>query len=214
MILIGVAVREDGNDALFVRKGYLDLLKRYGFVPVIVPYSEWFLLEKCDGFLLPGGNDVDAGYYGEKNDAHHLPVDPEIDRLDFCLLREAVENGKPIFGICRGLQVINVFFGGTLIQHVDPSFHPSGENRVLRLDPSSPFFRQMGKEIEINSYHHQIIDRLGENLIAHGVSDGAVEFITHRLYPVIGVQYHPEKRPDDPNTGILMRAYCELFGKR
>ncbi len=218
MILIGIAVRsfrEKEIEKVFVRKEYLDFLERFGFVPVIVPFhsSSLFLMEKCDGFLLPGGEDIDAVYYGEENDAHNRLVEPEIDRLDRKILRYAFENGRPILGICRGIQVINVYCRGTLIQHVDPSEHPGGERRILRIYPSSPFYKIMGKEIEINSYHHQIIGRLGEDLIAHGESDGAIELITHRTFPLIGVQYHPEKRMDDPNTEILMKTYRSLFPK-
>jgi len=148
----------------------------------------------CDALLLPGGGDLEPWRYGQKNTASH-GLEPERDRAEMALLADFIGGGKPVLGICRGLQTINVFFGGTLIQDLPGHSAANGSDRLhpVRTAPS-PLRELYGKECIVNSAHHQAVDRLGSGLQAvQWAEDGVVEALCHRSLPVWAVQWHPER---------------------
>ena len=146
----------------------------------------------CDGLLLAGGGDMEPWRYGQENTASR-GLEPQRDAEELELLERFVSQGKPVLGICRGLQVINVAFGGTLAQDVAGHGQASGCDRFHRIcGIPSP----LGKVEIVNSAHHQAIDRLGSGLTAVQWSpDGIIEAVCHRTCPVWGVQWHPERMP-------------------
>jgi len=163
-----------------------------------------------DGLLLCGGGDIDPSVYGQENIACD-GIDVERDEAEFALVKRYVELGKPILGICRGHQVINVAFGGTMIQDVGEDlclFHKRGEEPVDRVHPvraceGSFLFEMFGQTFPVNSSHHQAVDKLGEGLRpAAWAESGLVEALEHERLPIRSVQWHPErisyenKRPD------------------
>lgn len=153
------------------------------------------LAEWCDGLLLSGGGDIHPSYYGKYLTGLHTSVDQQRDEREWELLQQFCERKKPVFGICRGIQVIDVFFGGTLFRHLgtahvhDTTIHTviTSENGRLR--------SMFGENLPVNSYHHQAIRTLGAGLYVTAVSDadGVIEAIEHDSLPVMAVQWHPER---------------------
>lgn len=164
---------------------------------------------RCDGLLLPGGGDVEPWRYGQSNTASR-GLDPERDRAELALLALASREGRPVLGICRGMQVINVFFGGTLIQDLPGHSQVAGADRVHPVR-TAPSFLDAFSGSEVNSAHHQAVDRLGEGLTAlQWSAEGVVEAVGHRSLPVWGVQWHPERYP---GGGQVFRFFLGLCGR-
>ena len=168
-----------------------------------------------DGLLLPGGGDLLPERYGQEN-AACCGMDAALDALQFSLTDAFLSAGKPIFGICRGLQLLNVFFGGSLIQHLPSALlHSSSIPKVDLYHKSTAeegsFLAELyGTAFSVNSSHHQAADRLGSGLRAVQVSeDGVVEALAHEVLPVRCVQWHPERlcfrfRTDNAVDGSLV----------
>lgn len=151
-----------------------------------------FEVQKWDALILPGGGDLEPWRYGRENTASR-GLEPRRDQEELELLAEFTAAGKPVLGICRGMQVINVFFGGSLLQDIPGhSALDSGDRlHTLRETPSAlpPLLEKV-----VNSAHHQAADRLGSGLrAAQWAPDGVVEGICHERLPVWGVQWHPER---------------------
>ena len=159
------------------------------------------LLREADGLILPGGSDINPALYGEEK-AGCRELDPEQDILDTAAVKAAMAAGIPIFGICRGMQFLNIYFGGSLIQDI-PHRERHGDQEVPTHDLIHPtrvlktgfLYRIFGQDrLTVNSSHHQAVARLGRELEAVQFSeDGLVEALSHRSLPVFGVQWHPER---------------------
>jgi putative glutamine amidotransferase len=151
-----------------------------------------------DRLILPGGGDVDPSFYGQAINGSAY-IDIELDRLQFSILDKFVKSGKPVLGICRGQQVINVYFGGSLIQHLATAEKHVALNTSDNVHDSitnedSYLTAIYGTSFSVNSSHHQAVDRLGQGLSAVQYSpDGVIEAVVHERKPVIGVQWHPER---------------------
>lgn len=176
------------------------------------------LAKSCGGLLLPGGGDIHPGFYGEENRGSRQII-KERDLLEFALLDAFVKRGKPVLGICRGIQVINVYFGGTLIQHLPTAFlhirQPDGKDQVhlCHALKGSWIEKLYGTEFLCNSAHHQAAGLLGKDMITDCVcaADQTVEALHHRTLPVYAVQWHPERmhRSKTPEGRLLL----EFFGR-
>jgi len=168
----------------------------------------------CDGLLLPGGGDMEPWRYGQENTASR-GLEPRRDREELELLDWFTARKKPVLGICRGLQVINVYFGGTLVQDIAGHEQVCGCDRFhrVRTAPSLLGSACGGMEI-VNSAHHQAADRLGSGLEAVQWSpDGVVEALAHRALPVWAVQWHPERLPAGCSSGLIGK-FVELCGSK
>lgn len=164
----------------------------------------------CDGLLLPGGGDLEPWRYGQPNIASS-GLEPQRDAAEFVLLDRFTTRKKPVLGICRGLQTINVYFGGTLAQDIP---NHSAIDTIDRLHPvrTAPSFLSglCGEYTTVNSAHHQAVERLGQGLCAvQWAPDGIVEALSHRTFPVWGVQWHPERLPDSRLGGALFKAFLD-----
>ena len=212
---IGVVTRilyEDGVEKEFVNTSYLKMLNKYSLTPIIISchsYQEE-VLDMCEGFLLPGGDDIDAKYFNQENHSSNTLVHPLVDETDFKVLEYALKNNKPILGICRGIQIINVFLNGTLLQHIEDNSHKNKEVDKMKVSPLSRFVNYQNKEVEINSFHHQRINVLGEGLIIEGTTYDVVELVTHNKYKLIASQYHLEKL-DNEFEKEVMQYFVALF---
>ena len=165
---------------------------------------------KWDALLLPGGGDLEPWRYGQENTASR-GLEPERDEAELRLLQEFTALGKPVLGVCRGLQTINVFFGGTLAQDVPGHGAWEGGDRLhgVRTAPS-PLRPLWGERMTVNSAHHQAADRLGSGLRAvQWTGDGVVEALCHERLPVWAVQWHPERLGDRSPGRRLMGAFLE-----
>lgn len=163
------------------------------------------LADRLDGLVLPGGPDIDPRRYGHPP-GESVFVDRVRDDFELALVGATLAAGKPILGICRGLQILNVHFGGTLVQHVaahgvfdEPANHHA---HVVSLDPGSTIGRLMGDRLQVNSLHHQAVEVLGTELRAVGwAEDGVIEAVESREHRAVAVQWHAEKldtRSTDP----------------
>ena len=179
----------------------------------------------CDGLLLCGGGDIDPARYGQANQGSQ-PPDPVRDQAELELFHAFLQAGKPIFGICRGMQLINVALGGTLVQDLPPlvaPFHGGGEAdciHPIRAAESSLLHRLYGCVFPVNSSHHQAVDRLGSGLIATAWGEaGFVEALEHPSLPIFAVQFHPERmsftrrRADTVDGAPLFAHFFSLCGK-
>lgn len=162
----------------------------------------------CDALLLPGGGDITPAFFGEKNHGSRN-IDTELDILQLQALDLAVRKNLPVLGICKGLQIINVGFGGTIIQDMDSQkvkrhgYDHGDKYHSSTIADSSWLSTLYGQEIMVNSAHHQAIKKLGSGLTAiqYCPEDGCIEAVSHQSLPIIGIQWHPE-RINEAITGI------------
>ena len=148
----------------------------------------------CGALLLPGGGDIEPRRYGQRNTAS-VGLEPMRDARELALIQQFTLRKKPILGICRGLQCINVAFGGTLLQDIPGHSAAGGIDRLhaVRCAPS-PLRELYGERHIVNSAHHQAIDCPGSGLVPVQWSpDGVIEAVCHRSLPVLAVQWHPER---------------------
>lgn len=150
--------------------------------------------------LLPGGSDITPVFFGQA-DHGSRQIDTELDILQFKSLSHFVAQKKPVLGICKGLQIINVHFGGSITQHIHTADRHKWTDRDQihyvyhsTLDRSDFFYQLYGNSTLVNSAHHQAVDRLGEGLIcACRAGDNVIEGLFHPSLPLLGVQWHPER---------------------
>ncbi len=231
--LIGVLPQVDEKrEFLRMFPDYFDGIEEAGGIPIMLPLSDdeesiRKCVDICDGFLFTGGPDISPDYYGEVPINQSVVVLPSRDRLEMAMLEEAEKSGKPILGICRGIQVINVFHGGNLYQDL-PTQHPSETCHAQKppfdepahkvtLTAGSPLQKLLGKkELAVTSRHHQAIRELGNGLTVMAVSeDGLVEAVCLPEYGFLwAVQWHPEStHKTDDTSKALFRAFINAIQK-
>ena len=178
-----------------------------------------------DGLLLTGGGDVEPVRYGQENRGSLL-LDPARDRAELALVRAFLAAGKPILGICRGMQILNVALGGTLVQDLGESLNAF--HRRIDHDKVHPILAQEGSTlyslygplIQVNSAHHQAADVPGKSAVITARSEaGVAEALESPEKPVLGVQFHPERmtgahlRVDTVDGGAIFRWFIEQCNK-
>lgn len=152
----------------------------------------------CDALLLPGGGDITPGFFGEKNHGSRN-IDTELDILQLQALAFCVKEQKPVLGICKGMQIINVGLGGTVVQDLPAAwihrYHDGDQYHTSDIEKDSWLYSLYGGEAKVNSAHHQAVGKLGRGLkiIQRCPLDGCPEALAHEVLPIIGVQWHPER---------------------
>jgi putative glutamine amidotransferase len=206
-----------------VPRTYVDQVADAGCVPVVLPPVPGIerVIGRLDGLVLSGGGDVDPALYAAGPHPRTTRVQPDRDAAELALLRAAVDGGLPVLGICRGLQLLNVFRGGTLCQHVpevagheghSPAPGEYGTQKVW-LAPGSRTAAFLGRAtLCVRCQHHQAIDRLGDGLVTTAWSDdGVIEAVELEGHPfAVAVQWHPEVNEDES----LFRALAEAARAR
>ncbi len=157
--------------------------------------------DMCDGLLIPGGGDIAPILFGQYNTASRN-ISLEEDLLQIDMFHYFMKKKKPILGICKGIQVINVALGGNIIQDLDThSMHEyinSDQYHITKALSGSILHKLYGEYFTTNSAHHQGINKIGRGLhITQKANDGVVEGIEHKTAPIIGVQWHPERMLED-----------------
>jgi putative glutamine amidotransferase len=198
-----------------IQRTYPAAIQRAGALVLLLPPDDATgaadqLLERIDALLLTGGADVDPGTYGAPRHAATGETSPERDRIEIAMVRGALDRGMPVLGVCRGMQLMNVALGGTLVQHLPEVLGSDAHRRTPgvfgdhpdRLTPGSLAARAAGGEhsddfvVTVKSHHHQGVEELGEGLVATGwsVDDDLVEAIElpGDRY-ALGVLWHPEE---------------------
>lgn len=214
-IFIGIAANISEREFLpesFMKQyslnsSYVDAVRKAGGIPIILPIANDENIKEygsiIDGLLLVGGRDVNPKLYDEEIIDGTSPVLIEKDNSDILYLKEMLERKKPIFGICRGMQILNIVLGGTLYQDL----RLFNEEKVEHFELKKPFEdihsilikensvldNIMGKKVFVNSIHHQSIKRLGKDLVVIAeAEDGTIEAIENKEKNILGVQWHPE----------------------
>jgi putative glutamine amidotransferase len=212
--------------AALLPSNYVDAVQRSGGLVAMLPPDPLLAqepqqaLELLDGLILAGGADIDPVAYGQDAHAQTVGTVPERDAFEIALTRAAIERELPVLGICRGMQLINVARGGTLLQHLPDRLGHHEHRRVVGsfdgaehdviLTDGSLAAVAAGETLHtIRSHHHQGIDRLGEGLVVSGVSTldrlpEAIELADGRF--VLGVQWHPEADLASSVVGALVDA--------
>jgi putative glutamine amidotransferase len=174
------------------------------------------VIERLDGLVLSGGADLDPGHYGADHDPDLGAVEQDRDEWEFALLRAARQRSLPVLAICRGLQLVNVAFGGSLNQHVTidegaghPQWDVDGRSAThdVRVVPGSLTSTLLPESWPVNSLHHQTVERVGAGLVVSArATDGVVEGLETPEGDVLAVQWHPEllAKPD-PTFAWLVR---------
>lgn len=168
-----------------------------------IPYFTTLNAQEASGathLLLPGGGDITPAFFGQTDHGSHN-IDTELDILQFQALDSFIASGKPVLGICKGLQLINVRFGGTILQDIatakqhkwigaDQTHHVYHST----LNRTDFFYQLYGDSTKVNSAHHQAVDHPGNDLIpVCRAGDNIIEGLSHRSLPIIAVQWHPER---------------------
>lgn len=163
-------------------------------------------LAGCDALILPGGGDITPAFFGEHNRASHN-IDTELDVLQFQALDLFIRGKKPVLGICKGMQIINVGLGGTVIQDLPTAdrhkYNDGDQYHATVIEKDSWLYSLCGEKATVNSAHHQAIGRPGRGLqiIQYCPEDLCPEAIAHESLPILGVQWHPERL--DPGTATF-----------
>jgi putative glutamine amidotransferase len=175
------------------------------------------VVSRLDGLILAGGEDIDPRRYGAKPTRLTGPHDPYRDAFEFAAAEVALAAGVPILGVCRGHQLLNVVCGGTLFEDIHgmeeldthfPRFPAPTRTQTVHLEPGSLAHAVLGDQVDVNSFHHQAVEKLGEGVAVTGrTSDGVVEALEIPGRDVLGVQWHPELyRAPDPVFGWIVDA--------
>jgi len=230
--LIGITTYgRDKENHFTLPAEYVDAVRRAGGIPVLIPAGETHidaLLERLDGLILSGGGDVDPELYAGNSHIEIYMIDPERDGTELALARQVAGDGTPTLCICRGIQVLNVALGGSLVEHLPDEVGetithrnpPPGHAQIssyalhpLTVDGESRLADILGaNEIEPASWHHQAVRRLADGLqVVARAEDGTIEAAELADHPwLVAVQWHPEiTAADDPTQQRLFDAFVQ-----
>ena len=225
--IIGVIGAVLSDDRSFVWNNYIRSIEGAGGMPILLPYTEDAehverFAAMCDGFLFTGGLDIEPKRYGEEKHEKCGEVCPARDRFEFFVFPYLLATKKPILGICRGCQLLNVALGGTLYQDIpdmisNELIHRQGEphckpSHNVQTIEGTPLFELVGGTISVNSLHHQSVKMLGNNLDCMALaSDGVMEAFYHKHHKFLwGIQWHPERSVEcDENSRKIFGALVD-----
>jgi putative glutamine amidotransferase len=221
--VVQVAESEPARHEMVLGLRYLQAIEAAGGIPVVaapMPSAGLeALLDRADAVCLSGGPDLDPAGYGAQRSCRVGPTEPQLDAFEIDLVRAADARRLPILAICRGMQVLNVARGGTLHQHLPDVVGESIGHRQrlaghvpthpVSISAESRLARIVGSSCQVNSFHHQGIERLGDGLVQTGCApDGTVESVEGEDRDfVIGVQWHAEGLTGRPEQALLFTAF-------
>ena len=217
--------KDDQNHRIFLNHDYLHAIRHFGGIPVVLPsegeaYELEYLVSQCDGILFTGGMDIEPSLFGEEKWNDTVQTTPDRDRSESLIFRLAEERDLPILGICRGIQMMNVYYGGTLYQDI-PTQAPSDVAHSMApphhrtchsciIEPGTPLHALTGQDvIQVNSHHHQAVKDVAPGFAVMGrCADGIIEAIWNPGKKFCwAVQWHPEQIWDiEGNNALLFQA--------
>lgn len=210
-----------GNGGIrFVRGNYITAVGASGFTSIVNGGGDpKIFADIADCVLFTGGGDLNPALYGEEVNGS-VRVEDDIDEIELALFDAFYKAGKPIFGICRGIQLINVAMGGSLVQDIPTQVTLGAHKPVYAKETryhsvhAEGFVKDLfGEDITVNSYHHQSVKALGSGLRAVAYTDeGVIEAIQHESKPIYAVQWHPERMlADEDHEGPDMKPYFDFM---
>lgn len=217
--LIGITCSKTAEGKIAMSQNYLNSVWEAGAIPVFLAYTEdedklAEYAQVFDGFLFGGGDDMDPARYGEEKIFDSVEIDADRDAFELSLYRHVKPTNKPILGICRGIQLLNVAEGGSLYQHIDGHRQDApgttAAQKTIVFEGSMLHGLTQKSEILVNSFHHQNIKALAPTLTADAISeDGYIEAVHMEGHPFyLGVQWHPEIfRQQDPAMQRVFAAF-------
>jgi putative glutamine amidotransferase len=233
-VAVTASIRPDGDTSrVRLTAAYVTALENAGLIPLIVPplsnnRAPGAILDSVSGLVLTGGEDVDPARYGEKRHEKVRSVNAARDATEAALILEAKARGKPVLAICRGIQMLNVALGGTLVQDIpsqvgreiahDEDSPRDARSHEISIEPGSLIASAVGSEhVTVNSFHHQSVKRVAEGMRVTARSpDGVIEGLesTDDDWWVMAVQWHPEEMTDSPEPWDrgLFKAFAQKLG--
>lgn len=214
--IIGIAanersmIEESEHWLTYTPKNFVTHIQEAGGIPLLIPIGiiedAKAYISRIDKLLLAGGHDVSPQHYGETLHPLIQGTHPERDAFELALIKEAVAQKKPIFGVCRGMQLINVAFGGSLYQDLSLMENPHLKHVQLptpfrfathdvTLNADSQLGKLLGTTYPVNSFHHQAVKEIAKDFqVIATAPDGVVEAIESHAFgaPILGIQWHPE----------------------
>ncbi|WP_369214302.1 gamma-glutamyl-gamma-aminobutyrate hydrolase family protein [Streptomyces flavofungini] len=206
--------------AALLPAGYPLLVQSAGGIAAMLPPDDpeyaASAVARLDGLVIAGGPDVDPARYGAEREERTGPPAPERDAWELALIEAALASGTPLLGICRGMQLLNVALGGTLVQHLDGHSEKVGAFGTHAVKPvADTLYASIVPETStgVPTYHHQAVDRLGENLTVSAHSEDGTPEAIELPGPgwTLGVQWHPEMGDDTRVMRALIEAANKLF---
>lgn len=199
-------------------ENYENAVRKLGVCPVTALHVP--NISKYDGLLLPGGGDIDPRLFGQLPKGTRF-FDPVLDRIQLAILRAFVWERKPVLGICKGMQLINIFFGGDMFQNLSSAKEHEyvGQDQMheTKACPKSKLFDLYGEKFVVNSAHHQGVDLPGRGIIyTQYAKDGVVEGLEHGHLPILGVQWHPErlcfqyKKENAVDGSVILKNFIKI----
>jgi|SRR5690554_1536491 len=217
--LVGLTPRlltEKSVEKQFINTRYLTPLTKRGLNTIMLTLENPNLeeiLTLCDAFLITGGTDIHPKFFNEENNGLSKDIDLRLDKVDQMVVLHAVKHKKPLLGICRGHQAINVFLGGSLHQDMGPlndKHNSVSKDHFINISKNS--FINLDPKINVNSYHHQAIKTLAKDLKSIGVHDDAtIELVVHKTLPIFAVQWHPEINSNSNVSKIIFDKFLDLI---
>ncbi len=233
-VAVTASIRPDGDTSrVRLTAAYVTALENAGLVPLIVPplssqTAPAAILDSVSGLVLTGGEDVDPARYGEKRHEKVRSVNAARDATEAALVEEAKARGIPVLAICRGIQILNVALGGTLVQDIASQCETSiahdedgprdKRSHEIIVEPGSLIARALGADhVTVNSFHHQSVKRVADGMRVTARSpDGVIEGLesTDDGWWVMAVQWHPEEMTNssEPWDRGLFKAFARQLG--
>lgn len=214
MNVIAVLMRIEHMDNAwkwFINKPYVQRMEALGWTlfPICSHTGLSTALAISDALLLPGGYDMHSYYLNETRNVHITTYDQPMDHLELMTIDAFVRADKPILGICRGMQTLNVYFKGSLLQHINADQHAPNHRHIVHTSGRSVLNQLYPATFHVNSFHHQVIGKLGEGFFTSAFSEeNYVEAMEHENGRILAVQWHPELMENDQIFPYFLDVVC------
>lgn len=213
LVTAGTKEMNDLPKSVVLSDYYMEYIRKSGGIPIIVSQETKDNLKRLikisNGLLLTGGGDCQPKYFEEADESPGYVYDEKRDQMEYELIQLFMKEEKPVMGICRGFQMINITCGGSIHQDIYNKLkflHQQGKDHYVYTEKDSWWEQNYGKRFQVNSYHHQTLNRIGKDLVptVYDEESNIVEAIEHKYRPVYGVQWHPERMDN-------MHKYVDRF---
>ena len=212
-----------------VKENFVNAILKAGGVPILSAHGDADTYARiADGVMFTGGSDINPVHYGEKPYMEGRSYVDERDEMEIAICKSFYELNKPMLGVCRGIQTINVALGGTIVQDIPTMVELSAHKQSLFPDKPAHYVRStegsamrklFGEEFIVNTHHHQSVRDCAPGFRATAVTDeGVIEAIEHESLPIIGTQWHPERMIGDENFHMpsmipLFKRFVDMIEK-